>query len=135
MDPKLRFETVDQYISACPEKTGKRLKELRKTIKEAAPEAVEKISYNMPAFTYKGMLLYYAAHTNHIGFYPLTTAIAAFKKELKEYNCSKGTVQFPNDEPLPLELISRMVKFRVEENNLKALQKSGKKTAKKTEKK
>lgn len=89
---------------------------MRLTIKKAAPQAKEKISYGIPAFTLNGMLVWFAAFKNHIGFYPRTSAIVAFKKELSAYKRAKGSVQFPFDQPLPLPLISRMVKFRVKEN-------------------
>lgn len=112
-------ETIDEYIVGFSPEIQKRLKELRTVIKVTAPKAEEKISYGMPAFTYKGMLLYFAAHKNHIGFYPLTTAIIAFKQELSPYKTSKGAIQFPNDKPLPLKLIKEMVKFRVIENQQK----------------
>jgi uncharacterized protein YdhG (YjbR/CyaY superfamily) len=112
--------TIDEYIEAFPENVQEKLMELRETIKKTAPAASEKISYRMPSYTYKGMLLYFGAHKNHIGFYPFTTAIEAFRQELSEYNCSKGTVQFPIDKPLPLEIIKRMVDFRVKENLHKA---------------
>jgi len=120
METKNRFTTVDQYISACSDNVRKRLTDLRTAIRKVAPDAVEKISYNMPAYTYKGMLLYFAAHKNHIGFYPMKTSIVAFEKELSGYNCSKGTIQFPLDKPLPVDLIARIVKFRIDENNAKA---------------
>lgn len=112
----IKFKTVDEYISSYPLKTKKILKEIRKTIKKAAPEAEEVISYNMPAFKLHGMLVWYAAFKNHIGFYPMTTAIAAFKKELSVYEGAKGSVRFPVDKQIPLGLISRIVKFRVREN-------------------
>ena len=120
-------ENVDKYISGYPVNVKKLMNELRAAIKKAAPDAEEKISYRMPAYTYKGMLLYFAAHTNHLGFYPMKSTIEAFKEELKTYNCSKGTVQFPLDKPLPLSLISKMVKFRVNENLAKAKIKAQKK--------
>jgi uncharacterized protein YdhG (YjbR/CyaY superfamily) len=113
-------QSVDEYIASCPEEIQGRLKELRLAIKKAAPATEEKISYRMPAYTLKGMLLYFAAHTNHIGFYPMTTAIVAFKEELSSYKTAKGSIQFPNDKPLPLKLIAEMVKFRVKENLEKA---------------
>jgi uncharacterized protein YdhG (YjbR/CyaY superfamily) len=111
---------IDEYIAAYPENVSAKLEELRTTIKKAAPEAQEKISYRMPSFTMKGMLLYFAAHTNHIGFYPLSSAIKAFEKELVNYNTSKGTIQFPLNKPLPLSLIGKIVRFRVKENLVKA---------------
>jgi uncharacterized protein YdhG (YjbR/CyaY superfamily) len=117
---------IDNYISAFPQPVQKRLKAMRAAIRKAAPGALEKLSYKMPAYTYKGMLLYFAAHSNHIGFYPFTTAMKAFKEELSEYKTGKGSVQFPHDKPLPLELISEIVKFRVLENLAKADLKSKK---------
>jgi uncharacterized protein YdhG (YjbR/CyaY superfamily) len=111
---------IDNYISAFPTSVQKRLKAMRAAIRKAAPGALEKLSYKMPAYTYKGMLLYFAAHSNHIGFYPFTTAMEAFREELSEYKTGKGSVQFPHDKPLSLELISEIVKFRVLENLAKA---------------
>ena len=92
------------------------MKKLRQTIRKAAPEAEEVISYQMPAYKLQGMLVYFAAYKNHIGFYPTGSGIFAFKKELSIYECSKGTVRFPLDKPLPLGLIGKIVKFRVKEN-------------------
>jgi uncharacterized protein YdhG (YjbR/CyaY superfamily) len=86
---------------------------MRQAIRKAAPGAVEVISYGIPAYKQDGMLAWFAAHANHIGFYPGASGIAAFKKELARYKHAKGSVQFPLDEPLPLALITRMVKFRV----------------------
>ncbi len=111
-----KFKTVDEYLSAFPATTKGILKELRKTIKQAAPQAEELISYNMPAFKLQGMLVYYAAHKEHIGFYPTPSGIEAFKKELSEYEMAKGSVKFPIDKPIPFDLISKIVKFRVKEN-------------------
>lgn len=99
-----------------PSDAQQRLQKMRQTIKKAAPQANEKISYGIPAFALNGMLIWFAAFKNHIGFYPRTSAIAAFKKELSAYKGAKGSVQFPFEKPLPLALISRMVKFRVKEN-------------------
>ena len=96
---------------------------MRLTVKKAAPQAEEKISYGIPAFTLNGMLVWFAAFKNHIGFYPRTSAIAAFKRELSAYNGKKGSVQFPFDKPLPLPLIGRIVKFRVKENLRKSKKK------------
>ncbi|MEJ7589606.1 MAG: DUF1801 domain-containing protein [Ferruginibacter sp.] len=111
-----KFTTVDDYIATFPPKTKSILKELRKTIKKAAPQAEEVISYNMPAFKLKGMLVYYAAYKAHIGFYPTPSGIEAFKKELAGYERAKGSVKFPIDRPLPFNLVSEIVKFRVQEN-------------------
>ncbi len=120
MDVAAKFETVDEYIASFPANKKKLLKEIRKTVKQAAPEAEEVISYNMPAYKQQGMLVYYAAHREHIGFYPMASTIKAFQKELASYRLSKGTVQFPLNEALPLELIGRMIKYRVKENRVKA---------------
>jgi len=92
------------------------LETIRRTIKEAAPQAQETISYQMPAFKLNGVLVYFAAHKNHLGFYPAPSGIAAFKNELSAYSPSKGAVQFPLDKPMPLDLIKRIVEFRVKEN-------------------
>lgn len=118
---------TDTYIAGYPKETQKNLKLLRATIKKAAPQAEEIISYGMPAYKWNGMLVYFAAYEKHIGFYPGSSGIAAFKKELASYKTSKGTVQFPVDEPVPLPLVARIVKFRLKENQEKALLKSMKK--------
>ena len=120
--PGTKFKSVDNYFSVFPASTKAILKELRKTIKQAAPDAEECISYNMPAFKQNGMLLYYAAYKGHIGFYPTGSGIEAFKKELSKYEGSKGAVRFPLDKPLPFSLISKIVKYRVKIN----LEKAGK---------
>jgi len=125
--PNSKFLTVEEYFSALAANTGKILKELRKTIKKAAPQAEELISYNMPAFRLQGMLVWYAAFREHIGFFPRPSAISKFKEELSGYKVSKGTIRFPIDKPLPLGLISRIVKFRVKENLEKARMKRNKK--------
>lgn len=117
---KTKFKTVDDYFSSLPESTKRILKVLRKTIRQEAPKADELISYNMPAFRLHGMLVYYAAYKQHIGFYPHSSAIKLFKDELKAYETSKGTIQFPLDKPLPLGLITKIVKFRVKENLTKS---------------
>ena len=124
---KARFTSIDEYIAAFPEEIQKTLQDLRATIKAAAPEAQEKISYQMPAFALKGNLVWFAAFKNHIGFYPTPSGIQAFKKELSIYEGSKGAIRFPIDKPLPLKLISKVVKFRVAENLKKAERKSRKK--------
>ncbi|HKB42747.1 MAG TPA: DUF1801 domain-containing protein [Chitinophagaceae bacterium] len=115
-----KFKTVDEYLSAVPANTKSILKKLRKTIKQAAPQAEELISYNMPAFKLNGMLVYYAAYKDHIGFYPTPSGIEAFKKELSDYEGAKGSVKFPIARPFPFDLISKIVKFRVGENLGKA---------------
>ena len=113
-----------EYISTFPEQTQKILEQLRLVIKEAAPDAEEVISYGMPAFRQNGMLVWFAAHANHIGFYPKATGIASFQKELTGYKGAKRTVRFPLDQPLPVGLITEIVKFRVAENQQKATQKN-----------
>src|SRR5262245_10605355 len=121
MDEKSKgFATVDEYIASFPELTQMKLQELRATIKAAAPEAEEKISYQMPTCFLKRNLVYYAAWKKHIGFYAIPSANEAFKDELSAYTVSKGAVQFPLDQPLPVDLITRMVRFRVEENLARA---------------
>jgi len=114
------FTCIDEYIAAYPENIQRILSELRATIKAAAPQAEEKISYQIPTFALKGNLVHFAAYKNHIGFYPAPSGIEAFKQELSVYKGAKGSVQFPIDQPLPLELISKIVKFRVTENLHKA---------------
>jgi uncharacterized protein YdhG (YjbR/CyaY superfamily) len=112
----IKFKTVEQYFSTLsgPAKTS--MVQMRETILKAAPGAEEVISYNMPAFRYHGMLVWYAAFARHIGFYPRASGIEAFKKELAGYKNAKGSVQFPIDEKLPVALITKMVKYRVKEN-------------------
>jgi uncharacterized protein YdhG (YjbR/CyaY superfamily) len=112
--------TIDEYIAAYPPDVRKKLIDMRVTIRKAAPDAEEKISYRMPAFTLKGMLVYFAAHTNHLGFYPFTSAMKEFRNELSAFRTSKGGIQFPYQDPLPLNLIQKIIEFRVKENLLKA---------------
>jgi uncharacterized protein YdhG (YjbR/CyaY superfamily) len=123
---KSGFGSIDEYIGTCPKDIQQKLEELRATIKAAAPDAEEKISYQIPTFYLKGNLVHFAAFKNHIGFYPTSSGTQAFKKELSIYEGSKGTVRFPIDKPLPLKLISKIVKFRVAENLKRAELKSGK---------
>jgi uncharacterized protein YdhG (YjbR/CyaY superfamily) len=114
-------KNIDEYIAMVPEHVQEILIKLRDTIRKAAPEAEEVISYGMPAFKFKGaILVYFAAQKAHIGFYPTASGIENFKNELTPYQWSKGAVQFPLDKPLPYELINRMVAFRVQENLAKA---------------
>ncbi len=120
---KAGFTSIDEYIATFPEAIQERLREMRATIKAAAPDATEKISYQMPTFFLKGNLVHFAAFKNHIGFYPTPQGIEAFKDELSVYEGAKGSVQFPLDQPLPLELVSRIVHYRAAEN----LKKSAKK--------
>ncbi len=113
------FHSIDEYIIQFPEEVQEILKTLRKVIKDAAPEAEEKISYQMPTFVLYGNLVHFAAYKKHIGFYPTPSAITAFEASLTEYKCSKGAVQFPLNKSIPYELITEMVIFRVEENKKK----------------
>ena len=116
---KQGYLSIDEYIRSFPEPIQKKLEELRNVIKEQAPEAQEKISYQMPTFFLNGNLVHFAAFSKHIGFYPTPSGIEAFQSELAKYHFAKGSVQFPIDEPLPLELIKKIVRFRVEENRKK----------------
>jgi uncharacterized protein YdhG (YjbR/CyaY superfamily) len=115
-----KFKTVEEYFSTFPESTQNILEAIRKVIKGAAPQAKEVISYNMPAFKLHGVLVYYAAHKEHIGFYPTAAPIEIFKNELSAYKYSKGAIQFPIGEPMPFDLITRIVKFRVQADTEKA---------------
>ncbi len=124
---KITFNTIDEYILQFPPEVQETLNTLRKVIKEAATDAEEKISYQMPTFALHGNLVHFAAYKNHIGFYPTSSGIAAFKQELSEYKGAKGSVQFPIDKPLPFELISRIVNYRVAENKKRAQDKLKKK--------
>jgi len=107
---------VDEYIKSAPEDVRDKLGKIRQTIKAAAPNVKEKIGYGIPTFTHHGNLVHFAAFKSHIGFYPRPSAIGAFKKELSKYESGKGTLRFPLDKPLPLALITKIVKFRVKEN-------------------
>jgi uncharacterized protein YdhG (YjbR/CyaY superfamily) len=120
------YATIDAYIATFPKGVQDILEALRATIRAAAPDAVEKISYQMPAFAQNGILVYFAAHANHIGFYPTPSGIAAFQAELAGYKSSRGAVQFPIDQPLPMALIDSIVRFRVAENLAAAANKSRK---------
>ncbi len=117
-------QTTDDYIAGFPKDIQEILETIRTTIQEATPNAIEKISYGMPTFELSGKnLVHFAAFKNHIGFYPVPSGIEKFKKELSRYKGAKGSVQFPLDEPMPLELISKIVKFRVKENLARAKEK------------
>jgi len=107
-------ENIDQYIANFSPATQKLLQQVRETIQLAVPEAKEVISYGMPAFRQKGILVYFAGYAKHIGFYPTGSGIEAFKNEFGDYKWSKGAVQFPLDKPLPLDLITRITKFKAE---------------------
>ncbi len=118
MDNK-QYKNIDEYISGFPKNVQAILEKLRRVIKEAAPEAKEAISYGMPAYKLNGNLVYFAAYKTHIGFYPTSSGISAFKKELSPYDTSKGTIRFPIDKPIPFKLVEKIVKFRVNETSNK----------------
>ncbi len=118
MDPsKNKIKTVDEYIESFPMEIRMILEKMRRTIREAAPQAEETISYHMPAYKLNGKnLVFFAAFKNHIGFYPIPSGIEAFKKELSSYEQGKGSVQFPFDEPIPYDLVKKIVIFRLKES-------------------
>lgn len=111
-----KMNEVDQYIASFPKEVQVKMETLRAAIRKAAPEAEEIISYKMPAYKFHGMLVYFAGFKKHLGFYATPTGHAAFQKDLAKFKHAKGSVQFPHDQPLPLALISKMVKFRMKEN-------------------
>jgi uncharacterized protein YdhG (YjbR/CyaY superfamily) len=114
---KIRSGNVDNYISDFPEEIQSILEKIRTTIRKAAPGALEMISYGIPAFKFQGQpLVYFAAFKNHIGFYPTPKGIEEFEKELSVYKQGKGSVQFPIDKPMPLKLIGKIVKYRMNKN-------------------
>lgn len=119
MNMEQSYETVDEYLANFSGETRKRLEAIRSTIKELAPEATEKISYGIPTFTLHGNLVHFAGYEHHIGLYPGAAPIAEFKDDLKSYKTSKGTVQFPHDKPLPLELIRKITQVCVARNQAK----------------
>lgn len=122
------YSTVDDYIASFPGQVQIKLQELRKVIRQAAPDAEEVISYNMPALRYHGILVYYAAHREHIGFYPADATFSKiFKNDIVGYFTSKGTLRFPFEQPLPHNLVTRITLFRVQGNLLKAEAKAAKK--------
>ncbi len=118
-----QVNSIDDYIKSFPPGIQKLLQQVRNSIQKAAPDAEETIKYAMPTFTLNGNLVHFAAFKNHIGLYPTPNGIEAFKKELSVYKGAKGSVQFPLDQPMPLELIGKIVKYRVTENMAKAKKK------------
>jgi uncharacterized protein YdhG (YjbR/CyaY superfamily) len=114
--PKKGFKTIDEYIATFPRNVQRILQEVRQAIRDSAPKAEETISYQMPAFKLNGNLVYFAAFKNHIGFYPTSSGIEAFKEKSSAYEVSKGTVRFPINKPIPLDLIRKIVSYRVKEN-------------------
>lgn len=113
---KADFKTIDEYIGTFPEDVREKLEKIRQTIRKAAPEAKEVISYQMPTFRQNGILVHFAAFTNHISLFPTPSAIVAFEEELRPFETSKGTIKFPMEEPIPFDLITNIVKLRVKEN-------------------
>jgi uncharacterized protein YdhG (YjbR/CyaY superfamily) len=113
---KSGYKTIDEYILSFPRPVQVKLNEIRELIRATAPQAREKISYQMPTFYLNGNLVHFAAHSNHIGLYPTPSAGVKFKRELSGYQRGKGSIQFPLEKPLPHELIRKIVKFRVDEN-------------------
>jgi len=118
-----KTKSIDEYISAFPKPVRLKLAELRQTIKKAAPTATEAISYGIPTFKLQGNLVHFAAYQKHIGFYPTSSPIRVFQTEIAKYEFSRGTIRFPIEQPLPLNLIKKIVAFRVKES----LEKDGKK--------
>ena len=108
---------IDSYIAQFPEETKEKLQKIRQTIKKAAPDATETISYGIPTFKQKTNLVHFAGYKKHIGFYPTPSGIEAFKQDLSEYKVTKGTVKFPLDKPIPYDLIKKIVEYRVKENS------------------
>ena len=116
METTHQISPIDAYISTFPSNVQDLLNQMRQTIAQAAPQAVEKMSYGMPTFFLRKNLVHFAAAKNHIGFYPAPSGVQAFKDDLAQYKTSKGAIQFPLDKPLPKELVARIVAFRVKEN-------------------
>lgn len=115
---KGKFTTIDEYIATFPKDVQTKLRRMKQTISEAAPGAVEAISYQMPTFRLNGKnLVHFAAHPNHIGFYPTPSGIQAFERELRSYHPAKGSVQFPMDQPVPYDLVKKIVLARVKEES------------------
>lgn len=116
---KSKFNNIDEYIVSLPKDTQKLLEQIRETIKKATPEALETIKYDMPTFTLNGNLIHFAAYKNHIGIYPAPSGDESFNKELSSYIGAKNSIRFPLDKPIPFDLISKIVKFRVKESLIK----------------
>jgi uncharacterized protein YdhG (YjbR/CyaY superfamily) len=111
-----KVDTIDEYIAAWPLEIRKKLKQIRIVMKKSVPDAEERISYRMPMFYLNGVLVYFAAFKNHIGFFPTASGVKEFKDKLQDYKTTKGTIQFPYDKPIPLELVKKIVLFRAKEN-------------------
>ncbi len=112
----MKSKTIAEYIEQAPKEAQKKLREMQKTIRSAAPGAIEGMKWSMPAFSYKRILVTFAAFKHHIGFYPTPSALKAFKKQLAKYKTAPGSIQFPIDKPLPLTLIKKITAFRVKES-------------------
>ena len=115
-EPRPKFSSIDDYIGSFPEEKRKILEQIRAAIRKEAPDALEKMSYGIPTFTLKGNLVHFAAFKNHIGFYPTSSGIENFKEDLSVYESAKGSVKFPIEQPIPIELIRKIVRFRIREN-------------------
>ncbi len=129
MQDIIKPSSVDEYIAQFPIETQFLLNQLREVIKSTAPEAIECIAYNMPAYKYLGALVYFAGYKNHIGFYPGAAGILDFMDEVKVYKFAKGSVQFPLNQPIPVDLIRKIVVFRLQQNREKDSLKKQKKSA------
>jgi uncharacterized protein YdhG (YjbR/CyaY superfamily) len=124
--PAVKFSSIDEYIAAFPELQQQLMARLRQAIKAAAPKATEVISYNMPAFKQHGVLVYFAAYKNHIGFYPTATLIAVFAEKLKPYKTSRGAIRFPLETGIPVKLVQDIVRYRASADAKKAARKKAK---------
>jgi uncharacterized protein YdhG (YjbR/CyaY superfamily) len=116
MDSRRHFQTIDEYLNTFPKEVQDILEKLRQTIQKAAPEATQTINYGIPTFKLNGNLVHFAAYKKHIGFYPGSSAIEVFKKELAPYKQAKGSVRFPIDKPIPFDIVKKIVKYRVKIN-------------------
>jgi len=113
---KARSNTITEYINAAPKEAREKLREMRACLRKSAPGATESLKWGMPAFSYRRILVTFAAHKNHIGFYPTPSAVSAFAKELSKFVTARGSIQFPLEKPLPLPLIRKITAFRVRES-------------------
>jgi uncharacterized protein YdhG (YjbR/CyaY superfamily) len=113
---KVRPKNITEYINAAPKGAQKKLREIRACIRKAAPGAEEGMKWGMPAFSYRRILVMFAAHQHHIGFYPTPSAVKAFADDLSKYDTARGSIQFPLEKPLPLPLIHKITTFRVQES-------------------
>jgi uncharacterized protein YdhG (YjbR/CyaY superfamily) len=113
---KARPKSITEYIDAAPKEAQKKLREMRACIRKSAPGATESLKWGMPAFSYRRILVTFAAHKTHIGFYPTPSAVSAFLKDLSKFTTAKGSIQFPLEKPLPLPLIGKITAFRVQES-------------------